>query len=136
MGKESNQELDVLFPILCPPSLPKEDLSILGKHKVCFQAYDSASHLAVPTGALTKPKVYPVLMCKGRWDFERRPFFPPMMTSASLIFSQLSRIERASKRLFRALEASYLIPIIVFFKDNLPLFSSLLCKEKSAFHFC
>ena len=24
VGKESNQELDVLFPILCPHSLPKE----------------------------------------------------------------------------------------------------------------
>ena len=42
------------------------DLSILGKNNVCFQAYDSACHLAVPTGALTKPKVYPGLMCTGR----------------------------------------------------------------------
>ena len=60
------QELDVLFPILFPHSLPRE-IQVLRKKSRLFSALRYYHcHLAVPTGSLIKPKVYPVLMCKGR----------------------------------------------------------------------
>ena len=95
------QELDVLFPILFPHSLPRE-IQVLRKKSRLFSALRYYHcHLAVPTGSLIKPKVYPVLMCKGQWGCERRPFFLPHDAKRfAFVFSQSSRIERASKGYF------------------------------------
>ena len=54
-----------------------------------------------------------------------------MMTSASLVFSQLPRIERASKRLFRALETLYLIPLQSCLKRSYLYLSPFFVRKKA-----